>query len=170
MDLKISNQELWKNIIAFIAIDILILIPLFFQFIEYQDSSYSIVYASMFFWGMQTIVIVFAFWNIFHKYIYPDWMRWILSVRVLLYIAVGFGLLWPAERLPGLTLPWFVLLGGVAGVFERIVVIQGLRILEKVPYLQDIKPFPVLVFSFFEYVFYWTLVAWLALRIGHNIL
>lgn len=38
-----------------------------------------------------------------------------------------------------------------------------LRILDRVPLLQGLDPLPVLVFSFFEYVLYWALVAWLAL-------
>lgn len=67
-----------------------------------------------------------------------------------------------ASRLEGPIIIWFVLLGGMEGIVEHILGIYGFRILRKVPWLKDVSPTPALVFSFFEYVFYWTLVAWLA--------
>jgi hypothetical protein len=57
-------------------------------------------------------------------------------------------------------------LGGVEGIVEHIIAIYGFRILDKVPFLQGLDTFPVLIFSFFEYMVYWTLVAWLALGIA----
>lgn len=71
-------------------------------------------------------------------------------------------MLWLALHLPGPTVLWFVLLGGVEGLLEHVLGIHGLRILERVPWLQGLTPLPVLMFSFFEYVLYWTLVGWLA--------
>lgn len=61
---------------------------------------------------------------------------------------------------------WFVVLGGVEGIAEHVFGIYGLCILEKVPWLQGLALLPVLFFSFFEYVLYWTLVAWLALGLN----
>jgi hypothetical protein len=97
-------------------------------------------------------------------------MFWILPGRVLIYSVVGVGLWWLAQRLIGSTFLWFVLLGGIWGVLKYIFGIYGLCIRKKVPWLQEVTPFPLLVFSFFEYVFYWSLIAWLALRIGQYIL
>ena len=75
---------------------------------------------------------------------------------------MGLGMWWLAYQLPGISIIWFVLLGGIEGLAEHILGIYGFRILDKVPWLKDVKVLPALVFSFFEYVFYWTVVAWLA--------
>jgi len=45
---------------------------------------------------------------------------------------------------------------------EHVFGIYGLHILDKVPWLQGISPFPVIVFSFFEYIVYWAIVAWMS--------
>jgi hypothetical protein len=55
-----------------------------------------------------------------------------------------------------------VLLGGLEGVLEHVIGIYGLHILEKVPWLEDVSAFPVVAFSFFEYTFYWAIIAWTA--------
>jgi hypothetical protein len=172
MDNTIRNRHLWRIVIVSIAIDIILLVPLFFEFqrIPAQFSSGSIIIASMVFWGVRTIGLAYFCWETYYQYIYYDWMFWILPGRVLIYSIVGVGLWWLAQRLHGSTLLWLVLLGGIGGVLKYIFGIYGLGILEKVPWLQEVTPFPLLVFSFFEYVFYWTLVAWLALRIGQYIL
>jgi hypothetical protein len=65
-------------------------------------------------------------------------------------------------RLPGPAIAWFAILGGLEGVIEHILGIYGLHILEQVPWLQEVTALPVLVFSFGEYVLYWSLVGWLA--------
>ena len=56
---------------------------------------------------------------------------------------------------------WFALLGGLEGVLEHLFGFYLLDILQKVPFLQGLPPGPLLVFSFFEYVFYWSLTAWI---------
>ena len=89
-------------------------------------------------------------------------LRWLVPLDLVLYGAIGLGLWWLALRLPGPVVLSFVLLGGLEGVAEHVVGILGLRILDRVPWLHGLAPLPILVFSFFEYVLYWTLVAWLA--------
>ena len=44
--------------------------------------------------------------------------------------------------------------------------VYGFRILEKVAWLQDLSVLPMVIFSFFEYVRYWTLVVWLTLGLA----
>lgn len=172
MNENISIQHLWKNTIAFVAIDLILLVPLFFQFqnTSFLFSSYPIIIASIGFWGVRIIGLVSFFWETYYQYIFPGWMRWALPARAIIDSIVGLGLWWLAQRLIGSTFLWFVLLGGIWGVLKYIFGIYGLRVLEKVPWLQEVTPYPLLAFSFFEYVFYWTLVAWLALRIGQYIL
>jgi hypothetical protein len=58
---------------------------------------------------------------------------------------------------------WFVVLGGLEGVAEHIFGIYALHILDKVPWLSGLPPMPLIIFSFFEYIVYWSLTAWLGL-------
>ena len=54
-------------------------------------------------------------------------------------------------------------MGGVEGIIEHLIGVYGFHILERVAWLRGLSVLPVAVFSFFEYVLYWTLVAWLVL-------
>jgi len=168
----ISNHHLWRITIVSIVIDIFLLVPLFFEFqnIPAHFSNGSIIIVSMVFWGVRTIGQVYFFWETYYQYIYLGWMRWVLPARAIIFGIMGMGLWWLAQQLLGSTFLWFVLLGGIWGVLNYIFGIYQLRTLEKVPWLQELTAFPVLVFSFFESVLYWTLVAWLAMRIGQYIL
>jgi hypothetical protein len=168
MDSTISNHHIWRISIVSIVIDIILLVPLFFEFqnIPAHFSFSSIIIVSMVFWGVRTIGQVHYFWEDYYHYIYPGWMRWLLPARVIIYGIMGMVMWWLAQLLLGPTFLWFVLLGGIWGVLNYIFGIYQLRTLEKVPGLQDVKAFPVLVFSFFESVLYWTLIAWWAMRIG----
>jgi hypothetical protein len=60
----------------------------------------------------------------------------------------------------------FLLSGGAAGVLEHFFAMEGLGILKKVPMLHGLPPFPVLIFSFFEYAFYWSIVGWISRFLG----
>jgi hypothetical protein len=115
------------------------------------------------FWGIVAIIATFGFWDLYYSYFYPSWIRWLVPLDLLLYGAIGLGIWWLALRLPGPAVMWFALLGGVEGILEHVLGIYGLRILERVPWLQGLAPLPILIFSFFEYALYWTLVAWLGL-------
>ena len=111
---------------------------------------------------MLATVAIIGFWGVYYQYILPAWMRWLAPLDAVLYALLGIGMWWLATRLPGSSLLWLVLLGGLEGIAEHILGIYFLRILEKVPWLQGVSPFQVIIFSFFEYIFYWSLVAWLA--------
>jgi hypothetical protein len=163
MEIKLSNQDIWVSTLIFLGLDIITLLPLLLLTkgrISIQIVR-SIGIASAGLWGLFAIVAIFAFWELYYQYIYPSWVRWLTPLDILLYGVIGLGIWWLASRSPDLTILWFVLLGGVEGILEHLLGVYGFHILEKVPWLQGITPFPVIVFSFFEYIFYWTLVAWL---------
>ena len=164
-DIKLNSRDIHISTVVFVVADILVLIPLFWvsRNNTFQGFSNSITIASMIFWGVLAVGLVLGAWNLYYQYIYPDWIRWTLPASVFLYGAFGLGMWFLGERFPGPVLFWFVILGGFEGILEHIFGIYGLGILEKVPWLQGITPLPVLVFSFFEYILYWTLVTWLAL-------
>ena len=47
-----------------------------------------------------------------------------------------------------------------------VIGVYGLRILEKVPVFNALDPLPVFIFSFFEYIVYWSITAWLAVALN----
>jgi hypothetical protein len=164
MNQRITNQEIWVASLVFIGMDVLAISPLPFVLLKISPLGFlqPIGAAAAIFWGLLVIIFLFKGWDLYYRFFYPRWIRWLAPLDIPLYGAVGLGLWWLACRLPGIPIMWFVLLGGVEGIAEHILGIYGFRILDKVPWLKDVKPLPALVFSFFEYVFYWTLVAWLA--------
>ena len=164
MDQRITNQEVWTAALLFIGMDVLTLLPL--PFVLHDVSPIELLnpigLAGAVFWGMLVIFFLFKGWELYYRFFYPGWVRWFAPLDIPLYGAMGLGMWWLAYQLPGISIIWFVLLGGIEGLAEHILGIYGFRILDKVPWLKDVKVLPALVFSFFEYVFYWTVVAWLA--------
>ncbi|OGO16338.1 MAG: hypothetical protein A2Z14_03440 [Chloroflexi bacterium RBG_16_48_8] len=165
MQQRLTNQEVWIATLLFVVMDILILSPL--PFVLRKTSALDLLQpigsASALFWGMLVILFLFCGWDMYYRFFYPTWIHWLAPLDIPLYGAIGLGLWWLASHLPGASIFWFVLFGGVEGIVEHILGIYGFRILDKVPWLKDVKALPALVFSFFEYGFYWTLVVWLAI-------
>lgn len=164
MDPRLTTQDVWLSTLIFTGLDVLILLPLVFVFRDevFARASGTIGASSAVFWGVLATVAIFGFWKLYYQYIFPEWARWLAPLDALLYGAIGLGLWWLALHIPGPTVLWFVILGGIEGILEHVLGIYVLGILEKVPWLQGLPLFPILVFSFFEYIFYWSLVAWLA--------
>jgi len=164
MGQRLTNQEVWMATLLFVAMDILAVSPLPFVLrkISALDLLQPIGLASALFWGMLVIVFLFRGWDMYYRFFYPPWIRWLAPLDIPLYSAIGLGLWWLASLLSGNPVLWFILFAGVEGIVEHVLGIYEFRILDKVPWLKDIKATPALVFSFFEYVFYWTLVVWLA--------
>jgi hypothetical protein len=162
---RLTNQEIWIATILFIGMDVLALSPL--PFLLRKISSFEFLVpvglGSALFWGLLVIIFLFKGWELYYCFFYPAWVRWFAPLDIPLYGLIGLGLWWLACQFPGTPILWFALLGGLEGIAEHVLGIFGFRILDKVPWLKDVRPLPALAFSFFEYVFYWTLVAWLAL-------
>lgn len=125
--------------------------------------NWPVAIASALFWELLSLLLVILLWDLEHKYIYPARARWLVPFNLVVYGGLGWGLWWLAQRLPGVAQVWFAFLGGVEGLVEHLVGIYRLGILDKVPLLQGVSPLSVLVFSYFEYMLYWTIVIWLAL-------
>jgi hypothetical protein len=163
MAVKLTAQDLWTSTLIFGVAGILLLLPLLFVFrpAAFQRSALPIVIASGVAWGVMATIAITVFWDLYYQYIFPAWApRW-APLDALLYAALGLGMWWLACRLPGSPVLWFVLLGGVEGVVEHVLGIYGMHILEKVPFLQGAPVGPVIIFSFFEYILYWSAIAWL---------
>jgi hypothetical protein len=164
MEQRLTNQEVWITTLLFIGVDVLLLSPL--AFVLRTTSPIELLQpigvASALFWGLLVIFFLFWGWDLYYCFFYPKWVRWFTPLDIPLYGAIGLAMWWLADQLPGPIILWFVFFGGIEGIAEHILGIYGFRILNKVPWLKDVRPAPALVFSFFEYVFLWSLVAWLA--------
>jgi hypothetical protein len=164
VDQKITNQEVWTATLLFVGMDVLTLAPLPFVLHDVYPAEFlkPIGLAGAVFWGMLVIFFLFKGWDLYYRFFYPTWVRWFAPLDIPLYGAIGLGMWWLACQLPGINIFWFILFGGIEGLAEHVLGIYGFHILDKVPWLKDVKVLPALVFSIFEYIFYWTVVAWLA--------
>ncbi len=117
----------------------------------------ALVAAAALFWGIFATILRWSFWESYYRYFAPDWTLWAAPLAALFYAAVALVLAWLAARLPGNPGLNFCLLGGLESVPEHLWGIYGAGIL-RVPILQGINPSLLLVFAFFEYVLYWSVV------------
>jgi hypothetical protein len=165
MDIKLTTQDVWMSTLLFSVGGLVLLLPLAFAYRgpAFQRSALALTLASALFWGVcATAAVIFA-WDFYYQYIYPAWSRGLAPLDALFYGLLGLGMWWLALRLPGSPVVWFVVLGGLEGVAEHIFGIYILHILDKVPWLGGLPPMPLIIFSFFEYIVYWSLTAWLGL-------
>ena len=164
MEIPLTSRQVWLSALLCGVVGSLLLIPLLFVFPDeaVRRTAIPVAASSALFWGIIATVSILRFWELYYGYFYPRWVRWLMPLDLVVYGAIGLSLWWVASRLPGPMVLTFVLLGGIEGITEHVVGIQGLRILDRVPWLHGLAPLPILIFSFFEYVLYWTLVAWLA--------
>ena len=169
MDHRLSERDVWLSALIFGIIACLLLTPLLFLFSDerFSVAIQSIALGSAIFWGMMTLLFMGRYWQIYYRYIYPDWMRSISPLNILLYAAIGMGLWQLTLIFENRLILVFAFLGGLEGAAEHIFAVYGLHVLEKVPWLEGLKPFPVILFSFFEYIAYWSAVAWLGLLFTH---
>lgn len=121
--------------------------------------------ASILFWGILGALALKYFWESYYAYFYPAWVRRFSPLNLILYGTITLGMWILVKRFSLNNVMLFLLLGGIEGVFEHLIGIYGFGILEKVPWLEGLDPLPILVFSFVEYVVYWSLVVWLALAL-----
>lgn len=163
--MRLSAQDVRLSIFVFAALGLLCGLPLALstQPEAFQRLGRPVVVASMLFWGTIAVLLGWRFWDDFYRYFYPDWMKPLMPMSALLYGGIGFVLWRLSTATAGSScVAVFLILGGLAGVLEHLFAIEALGILEKVPMLQDLTSGPILVFSFFEYAFYWSAVAWLS--------
>jgi hypothetical protein len=165
MDIKLTTQDVWLTTLLFGAVGLILLVPLAYAYRApaFERSAAWLTAASALFWGVCATTAILLAWDFYYRYIYPAWSRWLAPFDALFYGLVGLGMWWLALRLPGSPVVWFVILGGLEGVAEHVFGIYALHILDKVPWLSGLPPFPLIIFSFFEYIVYWSLTAWLGL-------
>jgi hypothetical protein len=164
---RLTTREVWWSTIIFGLLGLAVSTPLIgcFKTERFQTEVLAVGLASALFWTFFGVTMLLVFWDRYYRYFYPPWVRYAAPFTVLLYTGLGMGMGWMALQLPGKPLLWFVVLGGVEGVFEHVLGIYVLGIVDKVPFLHGLPSLPLLVFSFFEYILYWAIVGWVALGI-----
>ncbi len=162
---KLTTSELWLSSVLFGGVAILSLLPLrlIFSSDKFERAGATLTLSSALFWGAAAVIFIRGFWERYYRYFYPSWMRTLAPLSFLLYAGFGFGLWWLSLRLHTPPIWTFVVLGGLQGVLEHLFAIYALGILEKVPFLGDLKVLPIVIFSFWEYWLYWSVVAWITL-------
>ena len=168
-ELSLTTREVWWSTVVFGLLGLAASIPLIwlFDLESFRTAGLAVGVASALFWALFGVTMIFHFWNLYYRHFYPPWVRYAAPLTVLLYAGLGMGMSWLASKLPGEMLLWFVLLGGVEGILEHVLGIFVLDIVNKVPFLRGLPSFPLIVFSFFEYILYWAIVGWIALGLAH---
>ncbi len=159
-NIRVTSTDFWMATTVAIAMDLVLLGVLVWQV---RPSSCRhlgpvLTIVSGILWGGFGCVLVWVFWDLYYRYLFPDWVRWVIPLNAILYGAIGLGLWWLSGKPRGGRVLAFCMLGGLAGVLEHLLGISWLGVLEKVPFLKGVDPQPLLVFAFFEYVLYWGIV------------
>lgn len=164
IDNQISDSDVLIMTVVCAVLSAILIIPLVLVFKNdlFNAAKWPITVTSAVVWGVFAVGLIFGFWELYYQYLYKPWMRWLSPLDVFFYGAIALGMWWLSVRMPGSAVLWFVLLGGLEGILEHLVGIYGMHILERVSWLQGVTPLSVIVFSFFEYTFYWSVIAWTA--------
>lgn len=163
----VTNKDVWGSAAAFAIIGILLVLPLLFFYpdADFLRSPQAIIASSGIFWGVLSIIALRTFWELYYQHFYPRWVRPFAPLNIFTYAVFGLVMWFLANSFTTLPLLVFILLGGIEGLAEHLIGVYGLRILEKVPVFNALDPGPVFIFSFFEYIVYWSIVAWLAVAL-----
>jgi len=166
-DNPVTNSDVWGSTAAFAIIGILLLLPLLFLFPEadFMQSPRAMIAASGIFWGLLSVIAFRAFWGLYYQHFYPSWVRPLALLNIFLYAVFSLIMWFMANSVNTVPVLVFIFLGGIEGLLEHIIGVYGLRVLEKVPVFNTLDAGPVLIFSFFEYIVYWSIVAWLAVAL-----
>jgi hypothetical protein len=160
----LTSEIFWQGALFAALIDAVLVLLLLWRIkhTHFHELKWVLVGTAAICWGIFGMALLWGFWDSYYRHFYRDSMPWLGAIIAMLFGAIGFALWWLSLRLPGNPVATFCLLGGVEGLLEHLWGIYGLGVLEKVPFLQNAGELSVLVFSFFEYVFYWGIVLGMA--------
>ena len=161
----ITQAELQQSILAFTVLACALSIPLILlgPLDPLSYSSFELIAAAGLFWAILSMLAFRYFWDIYYQYIYPDWLRRLGGVNFVLYGVIAWGMWLIIRETENSVVLLFLFLGGLEGVLEHIFGIYALDVVNKVPWLNGLKTFPILLFSFVEYIVYWCIVLWISL-------
>ena len=163
-NLSVTSDTFWSSAL-FVAIIDLVLVSLLVWRISpshFRELQWAIVGSAATFWTLLSAGVLWGTWDTYYRYFFPEVTRWLPPLLGLLCAAIGFVLYQLAVRLPGNPVITLMLLAGVESLLEHLWGIYGLGILDKVPMLQNASAESVLVFAFFEYILYWSVILGIA--------
>jgi len=101
-------------------------------------------------------------WETCYQYVFPAWVRpfWPFAFG-LINGSLALLFWWLARRIPGNPVVYLVLLGGLESFPGHLRAIYNMGILET-PLLKGVSAASALVFGFFEFIFYWSVILGLA--------
>lgn len=169
------SVEIWRTTLVWALLDA-VLVPLLVWRVpaaRFRHLKGALFLSAGLFWGAFSTALTLIYWDSYYLHFRPGWSAWLAPLAALVYAPVGLGLWALAKRLPGYPAASFLLLGSLEGLVEHLLAIYRFGILEKVPMLSGNTPAEILVFSFVEYLLYWSAVLVLAVwlqrfRKGHR--
>ncbi len=156
----IASAQLW-TITAVVAVMDVILAALLTRLVRPpwspgQSSTLLILgatcFAVLFAWAFRT------YWDSCYGAALPAWMRTLAPVVGAVEGAMGWLFWWVARRVSRATVITFLILGGLESLPGHLHAIYGRGLLEHCLPVLGVTPASALVFGFFEYAFYWSVI------------
>jgi hypothetical protein len=163
---RVNSTLYWQVTPVAAAIDgLLALVPIGCLSPErFRQLRWPVVATSALFWaGLWAVVMSSDFiWQMSYRYVFAAWLRWAMPLLAALYYGAAAWLIWwLALHLPGRPVLTFLLLGGLISLPGHLWAITVGGILDT-PLLRHVGPAPALIFGFFEFIFYWSLILGMA--------
>jgi hypothetical protein len=166
--LQITNSILLRGMVLFAVLDAC-LIPLLAWLVKPGEfvglKKVLPVAAAIFYCGLWLWAVI-VYWQEMYAYFFPAWSRWIVPAGMGLFYflaaSIATAIAHRSCRIPAVV---FSLLGGVWGIVTHTwAVWRGL--VEKPPMMQGASPPAAIGIAFFEFTFYFSLIALVSWALG----
>jgi hypothetical protein len=158
---RITTAMLWQGalVLALADLALLLLLTRLVDTAAFQKLAPLLPTAAAIVWALLWLWVVTFFWDTVYAFVFPSWSRWFLPAgQALLTGAIAWAAVRVAVRLPGRAVVWYCLLGGFWGVVTHTLAVFG-GIVSKPPPLQGASPAAAVGIAFFEFTFYWCVIA-----------
>ena len=130
---------------------------------RFRQLQWPLFIVSTLFWTILWYVVMWnAFvWETSFRHVFQPWQRWAWPPVFGLISGGVAWLFWRLSlRLPGNSVLYFLLLGGLESFVDHYFAIRN-GVMET-PLLQEVSIASALVFGFFEFIFYWSVILGIA--------
>ncbi len=100
-NVSLGPDHFWVATIVAVAADVLLLALLVLRIRAslLPRLGIAVTVTSGVLWGGFGCLLVWAFWDLYYSYFFPDWMRWAVPLSVIPYGLMGLALWWLSVRL-----------------------------------------------------------------------